>query len=300
MLICSKCGKRLGPGRSTCRKCGAPGIPFDIDEGESTGIPSKVWIQALAAIVIFVLVIGLFKVISARKSETASLTTSEATSSGVPTPSPIPTPEVLVMPTAVAPPASNAVLSPDQIPLFPEGNPVNSPTPEASPSPTADPSTMPEDVRAWLNHLNAIEEERVTLSAAQLTAVTELVRNGSSDEFTAAAVAMRLSWNDLIDRFQAEPVPAECSSIRSLFSNTLTGTRTMFADLLGVMRTARQNPARALVNMSRVQDDGDQRVDAPADSTDEAIDALCSRYNTDKWFDINTGVGDTVIKQIGL
>lgn len=300
MLICSKCGKRLGPGRTTCRKCGAPGIPFDIDEGEGVGIPPKVWVQALAAIVIFVLVIGLYKVISARKSETASLTTTEATSSIAPSASPIPTPEVLVMPSAVVPPSSSSTLSPTQVPLFPEGYPVASPSPETTPSPTEDPSAMPDDVRAWLNHLHDVEEERVTLAAAQLTAVTELVRNGSSDEFTAAAVAMRLSWNDLINRFQAEPVPSECSAIRSLFSNTLTGTRTMFADLLGVMRTARQNPGRALVNISRVQDDSDQRVDSPADSTDEAIDALCGRYNTDKWFDINTGVGDTVMKQIGL
>lgn len=194
-------------------------------------------------------------------------------------------------------------VGPDPGSLGPSSLPTSGPTVEPL-DPTD--AAMPQEVRDWLTFLASIEQERQSMASAQLAAAAGIAgsannsQDGGTSDYANAGIVMRAAWADLSQRFNAEPAPQQCAGIRGLYNTTLTGTRTLMIDLLGAMRNAQQRPERAMVALTRIRDESLDRVDAPAESVDEAIDDLCANYNVDKWFDIDNRIGERLVSQLGL
>jgi hypothetical protein len=314
MLICSNCGKRIRDGLTECRLCGAPGVEFNEDD-RPEGLLQKPWLQALLVAVVLVLAIGLVRQVSARRQNAVTTIVEEPKETPVPKAPASSGPETTLLVTPSPSPSGDPI--PDgSIPMLPSivtPNDLPLPSPTVSPD-TVDPNgdaapetnSMPANVRAWLEHLQEIEGERQTLAASQMAAAAGLAgqaanaEDGGASDYSNAALVVRSAWADLQQRFLEEPAPAECASIRSLYTSAITGTRATMLDMISALRTARQSPERALVSLTRIRDESDQRVDAPAEATDEAIDALCARYNADKWFDIDNQLGAHLVSQLGL
>lgn len=319
MLICSNCGKKLAPGLEKCPSCGAAAIQFDVDDDPLSRVLRKPWVQAAAVAFVVLMAFLLFRNVLGRKAPLAAKTT-PSIATPVPKTSPSPKPAVILPGMGASPSPSSAAGDGGDIPpmLLPE-LPFVGPDPGslgASPSPGSSPSiepddqsqdaAMPADVRNWLDHLASIEQERQALATQELGAVEGLAGNSSSQadggaaNYANAGTLIRAQWADLSQRFNAEAPPPECGSIRTMYNSTLTGTRALMTDLLTALRNAANSPERAMVTLTRIRNAANERVDQPAEMTDEAVEQLCSDFNVDKWFDIDNRVADKLLSSLGM
>jgi len=321
MQICSSCGKRVPLGLAECEHCGGKPIDFEVPEPAVAQMIRQPWFQGIGALLILVLGFLLIRQVAARRPESGAVTNSTLVAEASPQSSPAAS--VLVPAPSLSPdagvPEQGTVGDPEftggMIPplpfVAPDGTVGIQPAPSSSPglgdsNDQPDTASMPNDVRQWLQHLASIEQERISLASSQVSGAAGIAgasgnsQDGGAQDFADASTVVRAAWSDLNDRFNSEPVPAECASIRSLYNTTLTGTRALVLDMMTAMRQAVQNPTRAVVVLNRIRSASYDRVDTPAESVDEAIDDLCARYDSDKWFKIDNQLGDRMVSQLGL
>ena len=176
---------------------------------------------------------------------------------------------------------------------------------------------MPDDIRAWLEHLRRTEEKRMRLAENQISEMMvslTLLQGGdplsnlggllneddpidsnakppSIEKTTNDTLRQRKAWTELTTFFNSVPPPAECAPIRNEYDQVVRETGAMMADIVGVVADAGSNPQSALASLMRMQGKSKDRVDKPAAETDGLVGEICRKYNTRKWFDIQGDVG---------
>ena len=176
---------------------------------------------------------------------------------------------------------------------------------------------MPDDIRAWLEHLRRTEERRMRLAedqTAELMVSLTLLQGGdplsnigdllneddpldanskapSIQKTTDDTQRQRKLWVELTTFFNSVPPPAECVPIRNEYDQVVRETGAMMSDIANVVDGASSNPQTALATLMRMQGKSKERVDRPATESDAMVGELCRKYNTRKWFDIRGDAG---------
>lgn len=174
---------------------------------------------------------------------------------------------------------------------------------------------MPDDIKAWLEHLRRCEEKRValsrdqvssmmvTLSMLQVGGADEAIKDLTNDDPNAPppnpptkkvvdqTVDMRTKWRELSDLFNSVPPPAECKPIRDDYDQALRETGGMMMDILGTLDNAGTNPQEAVAKLMQLQGKSADRIDEKAQKADDGVSAICDKYETPKWFKIVRDIG---------
>jgi hypothetical protein len=182
---------------------------------------------------------------------------------------------------------------------------------------------MPADVRAWLEHLERIERQRVAISQRQLGAMmvelataqgagaAEALRalaNPDPDAPESAPPAERFGgrietlkaeWRLLVEEFNSLPPPRECAPVRNDYDQALRETGAMMLDVLDAIEMASTDPAGAVQKLTAMKGTSARRIDAAAESADRGVSEICERYGVRKWFTITGDVGGGLLGRLG-
>ncbi|MFQ3676555.1 MAG: hypothetical protein SNJ74_01250 [Fimbriimonadaceae bacterium] len=188
---------------------------------------------------------------------------------------------------------------------------------------------MPDDVRAWLEHLEKIERMRVSTAQSQIasaaTMLTALRLGGTLEQMQglldaandpldtptptrAPAVAkaeatlgqFEAAWNDIVRQFELFPPPNPCVPIRNAYDRVLRETRTMILDIFGAIKRSEEDSQAALQSLMAMQGQSARRIGEPARQADELVAEICAFYETRKWFNIVPDVGGGLLQRIGF
>jgi hypothetical protein len=197
--------------------------------------------------------------------------------------------------------------------------------PQPSLPATADKRYMPDDVRAWLEHLERIERKRMDMASDQVAKAMEMfvalqaggsleMLQGLADEAMGGpevsaperqtpvkeaadtAADIRARWRALTTEFNAVQPPAECVPIRNQYDPALRETGAMIGDILGAIESASTNREGALSALMQMRGKSTS-IDKSALATDELIRAICDKYETRKWFDVKGDVGGGLLSK---
>lgn len=174
---------------------------------------------------------------------------------------------------------------------------------------------MPEDVRAWLEHLRKCEEKRVSLSNEQLAKMMVTMTRlslGGADEMLKGLInddpsapnppaptqrvqnetgEMKDKWANLSAEFNSFPPPTECRPIRDDYDQALRETGGMMVDVMSLFSNAADNPQAAITALMEMRGKSAGRIDAVAERADTGVQAICDKYDTKKWFKIVRDIG---------
>lgn len=176
--------------------------------------------------------------------------------------------------------------------------------------------TMPEDIRRYLEFLEAIEKERVRLAKNQISeAMLQLTQlqglggmadmvnqladpddvpkpnDGPRKQVETSAHDVRAAWRALSDKFAGTPPPSECLTLRNNYEECLTSTGRMVSEILDNIRQAADNPQKALSALQNMQGTSGDRIDVYGKKADNQVQDICDKYKTKKWFSITGDVG---------
>ncbi len=185
---------------------------------------------------------------------------------------------------------------------------------------------MPDDIYAWLEHLRITEERRKQISTDQmgdlLVTLTQMQSGGAimdalgsifGDDPDNAPVDIpeqkvnrvrdsaeqkREQWRELEAFFRSVPPPAECAGIQASFAQCLGETGSMMMEVLDSVATAEDDPQAAIGALTRMRGQSTTRIDALGRQTDEQVQAICDKYQTRKWFRIESDYGGGVLGKI--
>lgn len=169
------------------------------------------------------------------------------------------------------------------------------------------PKQMPDDVRAWLEHLERIEKKRVALAQKQLAGATSVLRGlvesarSSADEgsgteslerpsIRSSVDNVRAPWTALADEFTSMRPPPGCSEIAGNYEQTLREVSAHVVEIIELSESATTNP-NAIESLLSLLDSNDKVIDTPAGKADEGVQKICDAYDTRKWFSIQRDIG---------
>ncbi len=171
-----------------------------------------------------------------------------------------------------------------------ETGPALSEPGESEPT-TEKPGGMPEEIRAWLDHLKRIDRKREQLNtdlASEATAMIGTLQPGVYAETEAGQAAaddakrrttaetfienVDKRFQDLTAEFQKVPPPEECRRIAAQYTEALLGTRELTLALLEALQ------ARSIQQAAALESKSFSRIDQPVDNANKLIDALCQKY----------------------
>lgn len=177
-------------------------------------------------------------------------------------------------------------------------------------------ATMPDDIRAWLEHLEKTEAKRQALAQEQIMQLV-VVKAGLGDGGTGAVLKgllgeangeaenpptkqvqssmadLRRPWRELVDFFNSVTPPAECAPIRDKYDQPLRETSAVINDVNSILDGAQSggDPTELLTKLNVIFESHKSTIDKPALETDVMVDQICQKYNTRKWFQIVGNVG---------
>jgi len=177
---------------------------------------------------------------------------------------------------------------------------------------------MPDDIRAWLEHLERIEKERVSLAKEQVrmlmidasefqsTAYADSLKAllgedpesteippeyDSKKKATQIVDSVRPAWKALAEEFEAFPPPDECQPIAAKYSQVLRETGAVTGDIIDTMQEFGGDPSATIDKLQGIMKSHTNQIDKPAIEVDHGVQDICDKYNTRKWFDIVGNVG---------
>jgi len=175
---------------------------------------------------------------------------------------------------------------------------------------------MPDDIRAWLEHLEETEKRRIDLSQRQIMSLMVEMQQLKASEFTDAlselmgdpfdegkqeaptiekaksiANDVKPAWQDLQTFFESMPPPEECRTIAADYGQTLQETGATVSDILGIVATASGDPQGSVEKLRGIMKSNKAMIDEPAVRADHGVQAICDKYETRKWFEIKGDVG---------
>ncbi len=173
---------------------------------------------------------------------------------------------------------------------------------------------MPDDVRAWLEHLRKIEEKKQQISIKQIANLKvfgEMLQtlgpgignldpygkddaNGADKNPTEVTQGkfqdLRPEWQDLVTQFQSVPPPAECKPLADNYFKALNEIPAMTGDLVDVLNKVQSNPQDALQSATALKSKSYGSIDLGFNEADGQLSAICAKYHTTKWFNIKADV----------
>lgn len=206
-------------------------------------------------------------------------------------------------------------------------NPTMQTTPPAATPMLEGGSTgMPDDVRKWLEHLQRIEQTRLSLSGTQLKlAVKTLVglqagdishaldedgndsvdverkkQNDRAQMVGGDMANMQQAWKTLLTAFDSAPAPAECRDIKANYDQVIGQTGAMIIDIVGHIKSAANDPQAAVNALTAMQGTSKSKIDVPARMSDQGVAKVCKHYDVVKWFDIESDIGSGTMSQLGF
>lgn len=172
------------------------------------------------------------------------------------------------------------------------------------------PITMPADIMDWLKHLERCEKMRWSFANDQSTAIMRSYANALKEsmasladpnadpkppgDFVAdTAVSINRAWGDLDRFYNSKRPPAECRNTAAEFEKVLVETRASMLTVVDALRTDSkslrgdaQGGEDPLSKLQKMRNDSFSSIDIPAAHCDALVEAICRKYNTDKWFTI--------------
>ena len=184
---------------------------------------------------------------------------------------------------------------------------------------------MPDDVRAWLEHLERIEKRRMEMSHEQVAKAMEMLvalqaggtmemlnglleeaaggeevkTPGPVKETMGAAQSILEKWQQLTADFNSLPPPAECIPTRNEYDVTLRETGAMIGDIIGAVEGSTENRDAALAALMKMRGKS-TGIDKSAVKTDDLVQGICDKYETRKWFKITADVGGGLLSRGGF
>jgi hypothetical protein len=185
---------------------------------------------------------------------------------------------------------------------------------------------MPDNVRQWLEHLQRIEQTRIALAAAQIQESVKTLTGLKADDMTHAMddedntdraaeekkqnaraqrvggdmASMQTAWRTLLATFDSVQAPAECVGIKSNYDSVIGQTGVMIMDIVGQIKAASNDPGAAVQALTAMQGTSSGKIDVPARAADQGVNSVCKRYDTVKWFDIQSDVGSGAMARLGF
>lgn len=176
---------------------------------------------------------------------------------------------------------------------------------------------MPDDIRAWLEHLERIEAKRLELARSQITSLmvsmeeikgaelgnelaeilggdpTEGERTEAPSVSKARDIAANVKpqWQQLNTDFEAKPPPEACRTIAADYSQTLRETGATVGDIIDVINNLGTDPHSAVARLREIMGANKKMIDEPALRADKGVQAICDQYEERKWFSIKGDVG---------
>ena len=174
-------------------------------------------------------------------------------------------------------------------------------------------SGMPPEIRDWLEHLYEIETSRRALASNGIIGLLEtygkslagLAQEASDEDsdpghshaienlrsLAARCASMKADWAALERRLNSVPVPPECRTIDSYYTQSLTQTAQLIGQVGDICDRATGDPKSALNEAKGMVGQSSGKVDRPALRADAALTALFATYREKKWFDLEGDVG---------
>ncbi len=185
------------------------------------------------------------------------------------------------------------------------------------------PLTMPPDVEEWLKHLERTEGMKNDLTLKQVAdmkvfqqmfsalgpAMGELDPYDQTGEEGAppASVAkgkfedLRPQWGQVIEFFTSKQPPEECRTLAEDYYRALNEIPAMIGDINGVLNQVSNDPSAALQELGKLKTKSYGGIDKYLQTSDERLDAICTKYGKKKWFNIRADVAGTgMLGKMGL
>lgn len=167
------------------------------------------------------------------------------------------------------------------------------------------PEGMPDDIYAWLRHLEETEMRARKLMADQFGQVIGstlgdlyqgLLEDALEEAFDPDSDAMgrrqsdvvqttadfRQQWRDLGAFFDGHPVPAECAPIKSVYEQSLRE----IGATMGEIGDSISGPNPDVSRLMQIYSNHRSGIDSKRSDADRQVARICDQYRTRKWFDI--------------
>lgn len=167
------------------------------------------------------------------------------------------------------------------------------------------PEGMPDDVYAWLRHLEETEMRARKLMADQFGQVVgstlgDLYQGILEDALEEAmdpdadpagqrqadvvqtTVDFRQQWRDLGAYFDSQTAPTQCAPIKSVYEQSLREIGATMGEIGEAISGSNPDVSRLL----QVYSNHKGSIDNKRGEADRLVGQICSQYNTKKWFDI--------------
>lgn len=167
------------------------------------------------------------------------------------------------------------------------------------------PEGMPDDVYAWLRHLEETEMRARKLMSDQFGQVVgstlgDLYQGMLDDaleeafdpeadpagrrqsEVVQTTVDFRQQWRELGSYFDSHPVPTQCAPIKSVYEQSLREIGATMGEIGEAISGSDPDVSRLL----QVYSNHKGSIDNKRGETDDLVGQICNQYRTKKWFDI--------------
>lgn len=183
---------------------------------------------------------------------------------------------------------------------------------------------MPEDVLAWLRHLERCEKQKEELCQKELTQAGVLkkfaeiggIRPGDFDDPEAAldrkpgtqekvaVEGFEEKWESLINFYHSLTPPAECIPTANKFNQHVSEVRNYMGqirkifDAIGNDMGDQDKMKSYLDECRKMIDTNKASIDVAGNEADKQVQAICDKYEVNKWFsikeDVGGGIGDLI------
>lgn len=294
MRVCKNCRTELPSTAPVCFHCGTP-VHDSGNRPSGKLIATGALIAVLALAIGAILALGYSGILNVNHSPNSDLLQAEGTA-----------------------PESDLLVGQGQQPT-----PIQRASAPVAPPPS-NATSMPEEVRNWLEHLRVTEQRRQALTREQLSGAMitmAVLRSGAGrmqdlmdDPFgesrpnyerEASQVKsdfrqIQATWTELDRFFASVPPPQECQPIANEYHLVLRNTGQMIGELLRQLERAEQDPQAAISALMAMQGQSSERIDKPAVRTDAMIFNICERYGVRKWFEVKSDFGGGMLSGSGM
>jgi hypothetical protein len=179
---------------------------------------------------------------------------------------------------------------------------------------------MPQDILDWLEHLRKVDREKNDLAGKETADMAaygiklktfgpaaDMLENGVDDsdgtdpgkQTSQKIEDFKPQWDQIIQDFQSMPPPDECKPIADDYESALDEISGMMDDINQAIKSMGTDPSAALNTAQKLQGKSGSAIDEPLKRTDREVEDICRKYNTKKWFDIQSDVGSGTLGSMG-
>lgn len=172
---------------------------------------------------------------------------------------------------------------------------------------------MPDDVYAWLKHLEKCEAQKIELTGQQIAELNTMKdkmsilgpamglmdpydqsKDNAGDQdpgsFAQGKIKdLRPDWEKLVAFFRSVPPPEECRPLANDFDRALGEIPGQASDIADLMNLVSSDPQAALAKAEKMKG-ASFDIDRSFNLADEKLTRICEKYKVNKWFNIKADV----------